>query len=79
MRSQNEVMKNKWSSRSVSLCHQKSVPRNLGCTGLNETKAVFRTLMSQCIKYGIAIALLDRIESGSFIVFLDRTEYGLVA
>jgi hypothetical protein len=35
--------------------------------------------MSQCIKYVIAIALLDRIESGSFIVFLDRTEYGLVA
>jgi hypothetical protein len=35
--------------------------------------------MSQCIKYGIASALLDRIESGSFIVFLDRTEYGLVA
>ena len=35
--------------------------------------------MSQCIKYGIASALLDRIESGSFIEFLDPTEYGLIA
>ena len=35
--------------------------------------------MSQCIKYDIASALLDRIESGSLIVFIDRTEYCLVA
>ena len=35
--------------------------------------------MSQRIKCGIASALLDRFESCSFIVFLDHTEYGLVA
>jgi len=31
------------------------------------------------MKYGIANALLDRIESGSSILFLDHTKDGFVA